>query len=79
MDRTTSPLGALLALLALGCSDTNIRQLTPDLVLATEALDSSSVDFGEVGVPYSDSQCFQVINAGRAPLEVGSRVNTRRK
>lgn len=53
-------------------NETSVATLNPDLVIATDALDSSAVDFGEVVVPYSDSQYFQVLNAGRAPLTVSS-------
>jgi hypothetical protein len=63
---------AVLALAACSGNDTTVNKLQPDLVVATEALDSSEVDFGEVVVPYGASQYFQVLNAGRAPLEVSS-------
>lgn len=63
---TSLPLPALLGLLA--CKpDSNLNILTPVLVAAPEQL-----DFGQVVVPYDAALDLQLINAGRARLEVSA-------
>ena len=59
-----------LSLLLSACVDDksngyNINQLFPQIVPDTEA-----IEFGEVVVLYNSQQIFQLLNAGRAPLEV---------
>lgn len=57
----------LLAAAALACSspDSNIQKLSPDITAAP-----GSVEFGDVVVLYSDTQQVQILNAGKAPLDV---------
>ena len=43
----------------------NINQLFPQIVPDTE-----TIEFGDVVVLYNSQQIFQVLNAGRAPLEI---------
>lgn len=47
--------------------DTTINRLLPEIGVAPE-----SIDFGEVVVLYDSAELIQIINAGRAPLEVDS-------
>ena len=56
-------------LLALACTgpDQELNQLYPQLTISP-----AEVDFGEVVVDYTETMLFEVINTGRAPLEVDS-------
>lgn len=56
-------------LLALACNgpDQEINQLFPQLTVSP-----IEVDFGEVVVDYTETTVFEVINTGRAPLEIDS-------
>ena len=67
--RSTSLVLLASAHLVAGCSkpDQNLTTLTPDIAVAPE-----QVDFGNVVVLYSETELIQVINAGRAPLEITS-------
>ncbi len=60
-------LPALALAAACGGSDTTVNQLYPDIAVAPE-----SVDFGDVVVLYDATQTIQLVNAGRATLEVSS-------
>ncbi len=57
----------LAAVLSVGCqpNDVNVNRLTPDIAVAPE-----NVDYGDVVVLYSETELIQIINAGRAPLEI---------
>ncbi len=57
----------LLVLLACTGPDQTINQLFPELTISP-----AEVDFGEIVVDYSETVLFEVINTGRAPLEVSS-------
>ena len=64
-----------LSLLLSACSDDksngyNINQLFPQIVADTEA-----IEFGEVVVLYDSQQIFQILNAGRAPLEIKMNID----
>ncbi|MCK6506423.1 choice-of-anchor D domain-containing protein [Myxococcota bacterium] len=61
-------LAAVAAGAVAGCGpDSNLNRLYPDLVVAPEAL-----SFGGVVVPYDAALELQLINAGRATLDIGS-------
>ena len=58
------------SVMGLACGpDSNLTQLYPELLVAPEAL-----DFGGVVVPYDGALELQLVNAGRATLEVDSIV-----
>lgn len=66
--RRAAPLVGVLALAACdGSPDNSLNRLYPELVVAPD-----SIDLGQVVVPYSSSAELQLINAGRADLEISS-------
>lgn len=65
--RSLGALAALGALVASGCDkpEQSFNRLTPDIAVAPE-----EIDFGDVVVLYSETELVQIINAGRAELEI---------
>ena len=59
------PVFALPALMACGSPDTKIIALTPDIVVAPE-----EVAFGDIAKLYTVQSEVQILNSGRAPLEI---------